>query len=161
MLISLGQEELQCILPYLDLVPINMGGRLADAGEEMKYVYFPASGIISFVYVLKSGSTAEIGLVGREGFFGVPILFGGETMPYDVVVQGNGEAYRLPANKLKQLFNSSVTFRHTLLLFCQVFITQVSQTAVCNRHHSIEQQLCRWLLLLLHRVDDVHLNITQ
>lgn len=160
-LASLSPKELDKAFPYLELVPIYIGERLGDAGERMSYAYFPISGIISFVYVLENGATAEIGLVGREGFVGIPILFGGEVTPYEVIVQGRGEAYRMPINKLKEFFNSSTEFRNTLLLFCQSFITQVSQTAVCNRHHSIEQQLCRWLLLMLDRIDDNHLNMTQ
>ena len=161
LLASLNNGELSDLLPHLELVPIDIGERLADAGEKIKHVYFLVSGIASFVYVLENGSTAEVGLVGREGFCGIPVIFGVEIMPYDIVVQGKGEAYRMPTNKLKEFFNSFVTFRHALLLFCQSFITQISQTAVCNRHHSIEQQLCRWLLLMLDRVNDVHLNMTQ
>ena len=158
---SLDSKELEGILCYLELAPLDIGERLADAGEEMNHVYFPVSGIVSFVYTLENGSTAEIGLVGKEGFVGMPVLFGGETMPYDVVVQGKGEAYRMPVHRLKELFNSSVKFRNNLMLFCQIFITQVSQTTVCNRHHSIEQQLCRWLLLMSDRLGNVHMNMTQ
>ena len=141
-LMSLNHEESEKVLPHSELVPLDIGEELVDAGEKMKYIYFPVSGIVSFLYMPENGSTAEVGLVGKEGFCGVPVLFGAEIMPYNVVVLARGEAYRMPANKLKEFFNSFVTFRNNLLLFCQAFITQVSQIAVCNRHHSIEQQLC-------------------
>lgn len=114
MLASLNYEEQASILPYLNLIPLDMGERLNDRGERIKYAYFLTSGIISFLYIMENGESAGIGIVGREGFCGIPVLFGGDSMLYDVVVLHRGEAYGISVNKLRELFNSSVRFRDNL-----------------------------------------------
>jgi CRP-like cAMP-binding protein len=127
----------------------------------MHHVYFPTSAIVSLLYVMEDGASAEIGVVGNEGIIGVALFMGGETMPNRAVVQSAGQAYRLPGQVLKQEFNRSGELQHLLLRYTQALLTQMAQTAVCNRHHSLDQQLCRWLLLSLDRLPANELVMTQ
>jgi CRP-like cAMP-binding protein len=127
----------------------------------LKHVYFPTTAIVSLLYVMLDGASAEIGVVGNEGIIGVALFMGGETMPNRAVVQSAGHAYRLKGQLLKQEFNRSGELQHLLLRYTQALLTQMSQTAVCNRHHSLDQQLCRWLLLSLDRLPANVLVMTQ
>jgi CRP-like cAMP-binding protein len=127
----------------------------------MKYVYFPITSIVSLLYVMEDGASAEIAVVGNEGILGISLFMGGETTPSRAVVQSSGDGYRLKAQLLKDEFNRAGPMLHLLLRYTQALITQMAQTAVCNRHHSIDQQLCRWLLLSLDRLPSNELKMTQ
>ncbi|MEH6354512.1 MAG: Crp/Fnr family transcriptional regulator [Marinobacter sp.] len=149
------------IFPHLKLVKLKLGDVIYESGQSVDYVYFPTSGIISMLYVLENGASAEIAAVGFEGMVGVAVFMGGESTPNRAVVQSSGVAYRLPAAELKGIFNADSGVRVLMLRFTQALISQMSQTAVCNRHHSIDQQLCRWLLLSLDRLGSNRLAMTQ
>jgi len=149
------------LFPLLELVELPLGHVLYESGGAMDHVYFPCDSIISLLYILERGASAEIAVVGNDGMVGIALFMGGETMPNRAVVQSAGHAYRLPAVALRQEFSQSGPFQHVLLRFTQALITQMSQTAVCNRHHTIEQQLCRWLLLSLDRLPGDTLTMTQ
>lgn len=146
-----------------DLEPVEMplGSVLYESGSELHHVYFPTTSIVSLLYVMLDGASAEIGVVGNEGIIGVALFMGGETMPNRAVIQSAGHAYRLKGDLLKQEFYRSGELHHLLLRYTQALLTQMAQTAVCNRHHSIDQQLCRWLLLSLDRLPDNELVMTQ
>jgi len=133
--------------PDLDLVPMPLGDALYESGVQMRHVYFPTTAIVSLLYVLQDGASAEISVVGNEGMVGVSLFMGGETTPSRAVVQSAGHAYRLKGQLLKEEFNRSGELQHLLLRYTQALLTQMAQTAVCNRHHSLDEQLCRWLLL--------------
>ena len=149
------------LLPDLELVVMPLGEVLCESNCRLDYVYFPTTCIISLLYVLENGASAEIAIVGNEGLLGISLFMGGETTPSRAVVQSAGHAYRLKAQLLKDEFNRAGPTLHLLLRYTQALITQMTQTAVCNRHHSVEQQLCRWLLLSLDRLPSDSLNMTQ
>ncbi|WP_291010721.1 Crp/Fnr family transcriptional regulator [Hydrogenophaga sp.] len=151
----------QRIAPRLEAVDLPLGLVLYESGAKMSHVYFPTSAIISLLYVLEDGASAEIAVVGNEGLVGIALFMGGETTPSRAVVQSAGKGYRLRAADIKEEFNRSGPVLHLLLRFTQALITQMSQTAVCNRHHSLDQQLCRWLLLSLDRLSGNELVMTQ
>jgi CRP-like cAMP-binding protein len=161
LLAALPPEDYQRLLPDLELVPLPLGLAVYESGGKLDYVYFPTDCIVSLLYVMKDGSSAEIAVVGAEGLVGVSLFMGGESTPSRAVVQSAGSAYRLPSKTLKREFEQSHPLQHLLLRYTQALITQMAQTAVCNRHHSVEQQLCRWLLLSLDRLDSNELNMTQ
>lgn len=161
LLAALSEDTRRRIFPKLKLVELSLGDVIYESGQTIESVYFPVDCIISLLYVMMNGSSAEISVVGREGMAGVAVVMGGESTPNRLVVQSHGHAYRLPADELKREFNDSAEVRILTLRFTQALITQMSQTAVCNRHHSIDQQLCRWLLLSLDRLDSNRLNMTQ
>ena len=148
-------------LPHLEWVDMPLGAVLYESSGKMTHVYFPEDCIVSLLFVLENGSSAEIAVVGLEGMVGISLFMGGNTTPSRAVVQSAGKAYRLRAAFLKQEFDLSSTVMHLLLRYTQALITQMTQTAVCNRHHSLDQQLCRWLLLSLDRLSGPHLVMTQ
>jgi CRP-like cAMP-binding protein len=147
--------------PNLELVPLKLGASMYEAGGKQAYVYFPTNAIVSLLYVMKNGASAEIAVVGNEGLVGISLFMGGETTPSRAVVQSAGHAYRLRSKLLKREFEFGGALQHLLLRYTQALITQMAQTAVCNRHHSIEQQLCRWLLLSADRLPTNVLAMTQ
>jgi CRP-like cAMP-binding protein len=147
--------------PHLELIPMPLGEALYESGAHLQHVYFPTTSIVSLLCVLEDGASAEIAVVGNEGILGISLFMGGETTPSRAVVQSAGHGYRLKAQPLKQEFNRVGPVRPLLLRYTQALITQMAQTAVCNRHHSIEQQLCRWLLLSLDRLSSNSLIMTQ
>jgi len=151
----------QRLLPHLELVPLPLGKVLYEPGDTMHHVYFPTNSIVSLLYVLESGASAEISVVGNEGVVGIALFMGGESTPSRAIVQSAGYAYRLPAPLLKAEFNRHGDLLVLMLRYTQALITQMAQTAVCNRHHSIDQQLCRWLLLSLDRLSGNELGMTQ
>lgn len=161
LLASLPDAEWERWRPQLELVDLPLGKVLYESGEQMKFVYLPTSGIISLLYVLNSGASAEIAVVGNEGLVGVSVFMGGGSTPSRAVVQSAGMGYRLPAEVVQAEFERSPPVMHLLLRYTQALITQMSQTAVCNRHHTLDQQLCRWLLLSLDRLPGNELVMTQ
>lgn len=155
------EEVKQRLFPELDLVALPLGKVLYESGDTMRHVYFPTDCIVSLLHVMESGASAEITVVGNEGIVGVSLFMGGESTPSRAVVQTTGAAYRLPGQRLKDEFNRHGEVMALLLRYTQALITQLMQTAVCNRHHSIDQQLCRWLLLSLDRLGGNKLAMTQ
>ena len=149
------------LYPHLKLVSMPLGTVLYESGDSLRYVYFPTDSIISLVHVLKDGSSAEISVVGNDGAVGVALLMGGETTMNRAVVQSAGFAYRLVKKHLQAEFDRHDELFNILLRYTQALITQMAQTAVCNRHHSVDQQLCRWLLLSLDRLTTNKLAMTQ
>src|ERR1700726_3897647 len=161
LLAALGPAERERIYPHLQLVPMPLGKVLYESGDVLHHVYFPTDSIVSLLYVLADGASAEISVVGNEGLIGIALFMGGETTPSRAIVQSAGYAYRLPARLLKSEFNRHRVLQLMLLRYTQALITQMAQTAVCNRHHSVDQQLCRWLLLSLDRLPSNELIMTQ
>ena len=161
LLAALPVAEFERLAPYLELVPMPLGEALYESGGRLQHVYFPTTSIVSLLYVMEDGASAEIAVVGNEGILGISLFMGGETTPSRAVVQSSGYGYRLQAQLLKQEFNRAGPMLHLLLRYTQALITQMAQTAVCNRHHSVEQQLCRWLLLSLDRLSSKSLTMTQ
>ncbi|MEQ9561872.1 MAG: Crp/Fnr family transcriptional regulator [Woeseiaceae bacterium] len=161
LLAALPPSEFERIAPHLELVTMNLGDVLYESGGQLKHVYFPTDSIVSLLYVMEDGASAEIAVVGNEGILGISLFMGGETTPSRAVVQSKGFSYRMPAQHLKLEFNRAGPMMHLLLRYTQALITQMSQTAVCNRHHSVDQQLCRWLLLSLDRLATDELAMTQ
>jgi len=161
LLASLAADDGARIFPGLELVPMSLGQVLYESGGELRHVYFPTTSIVSLIYVMIDGASAEIAVVGNDGMIGVALFMGGETMPNRAVVQSAGHAYRLRGDLLKEEFNRSGKLQHLLLRYTQALVTQMAQTAVCNRHHSLDQQLCRWLLLSLDRLPSNELVMTQ
>jgi CRP-like cAMP-binding protein len=161
LLAALPKDERHALAPFLEPVPLRLGEVLYEPGGEQAYVYFPTDSIISLLYVLENGASAEIALTGSEGVVGISLFMGGETMPAQAVVQSAGSAYRLKAAVIKKEFARAGELQHALLRFTQAVITQMALTAVCNRHHSVDQQLCRWLLLSLDRLRSNQLEMTQ
>jgi CRP-like cAMP-binding protein len=161
LLAALPAAEFDRLSPHLELVPMPLGQALYESGGHLSHVYFPTTSIVSLLYVMKDGASAEIAVVGNEGILGISLFMGGETTPSRAIVQSAGHGYRLGAQLLKQEFNRSGPVLHLLLRYTQALITQMAQTAVCNRHHSVETQLCRWLLLSLDRLDTTDLTMTQ
>ena len=160
LLAALPDAEWARWLPQLEWVDMPLGQVLYESGSTLSHVYFPTTAIISLLYVLQNGSSAEIAVVGNEGLVGISLFMGGETTPSRAVVQSAGKGLRLPAPVLKDEFKLAPVL-HLLLRYTQALITQMSQTAVCNRHHSLDQQLCRWLLLSLDRLQGNELVMTQ
>ena len=161
LLAGLPAADYERLLPQLELVPLPLGWALYESGSEQGYVYFPTDSIVSLLYVMLDGSSAEIAVAGNEGVVGIALFMGGETTPSRAVVQSAGYAYRLRASVLKAEFDRGGPLQHLLLRYTQALITQMAQTAVCNRHHSLDQQLCRWLLLSLDRLSSNRLSMTQ
>jgi CRP-like cAMP-binding protein len=146
---------------HLELVPMALGDVLYESGAKLRYVYFPTTSIVSLLYVMEDGASAEIAIVGNEGMLGISLFMGGDTTPSRAVVQSAGYGFRLKADLLKNEFERFGPTMHLLLRYTQALITQMAQTAVCNRHHSVDQQLCRWLLLSLDRLQTNDLTMTQ
>lgn len=158
---ALLQTEYDRIASDLEYIEMPLGEVIYESGEQLQHVYFPIDSIISMLYVMEDGASAEIAVVGNEGILGISIFMGGETTPSRAVVQSAGYGYKLKAQLLKNEFNRAGPVMRLLLRYTQALITQMSQTAVCNRHHTIEQQLCRWLLLSLDRLASDELSMTQ
>ncbi len=158
---ALPAEERKRLFPHLTLVEMSLGMVLYESGDALRHIYFPTDSIVSLLYVLKDGASAEIAVVGNEGAIGVALFMGGETTPSRAIVQSAGFAYRLTGRRLKLEFERHGQMLHVLLRYTQSLITQMAQTAVCNRHHSLDQQLCRWLLLSLDRLRSNQLDMTQ
>jgi CRP-like cAMP-binding protein len=161
LLAALPAAELLRLLPHLERVLLPLGGVIHESGGEQGHVYFPASGIVSLLYVMNDGAAAEIAVVGNEGMVGIALFMGGNTTPSRAVVQSAGSAWRLEGPVLKAEFARGGALQRLLLRYTQALITQMTQTAVCNRHHVLEQQLCRWLLLSLDRLPSNQLIMTQ
>jgi CRP-like cAMP-binding protein len=158
---ALPPAERARLFPYLKLVALPLGKVLYESGDRLQHIYFPTDSIISLLYVLEDGASAEIAVVGNDGAIGVALLMGGETTTNRAIVQSSGSAYQLTGTRLKQEFNRHGEVLNILLRYTQALITQMAQTAVCNRHHSVDQQLCRWLLLSLDRIASFQLKMTQ
>ena len=161
LLAALPEDERACIFPHLELVPMPLGKAVCEPGIQMRHVYFPTTCIVSLLYVMEDGASAEIAVVGNEGIVGVSLFMGGETTTSRAVVQSAGHAYRLKGQLLKDAFFRAGPMQRLLLRYTQALLTQMAQTAVCNRHHSVDQQLCRWLLLSLDRLPSNELTMTQ
>jgi CRP-like cAMP-binding protein len=161
LLAALPAAELERLSAHLELVPMRLGEILYEPGGQMQHAYFPTTAIVSLHYVMESGASAETAGVGNEGVVGISLFMGGDSTPSSAVVQTAGHAYRLAGRLLKQEFNRAGAMQHLLLRYTQALITQMIQTAACNRHHSVEQQLCRWLLLTLDRLPSQELIMTQ
>jgi len=161
LLAALPATVYEHLLPQLELVEMDLGHSLYESGGRLDYVYFPVAGIVSLLYVTAGGNSAELAVVGCEGMIGVSLFMGGETTPNRAVVQSACRAYQLPASRLKAGFAEGGALQVILLKYTQALITQISQTAVCNLHHSVDQQLCRWLLLSLDRLPRNELHMTQ
>ena len=157
----LSKTDFERVFPHLELVPMPLGEVLYESGSLLRHVYFPTTSIVSLLYVMEDGASAEIAVVGNEGMIGIALFMGGESTPSRALVQSAGHAYRLEAHVLKQEFNRAGPVMHLLLRYTQALITQMAQTAVCNRHHSVDQQFCRWLLLSLDRLPSNELIMTQ
>lgn len=161
LLAALPSAESERLAPRLELVPMRLGETLYEPGGRLQHAYFPTTAIVSLLYVVESGAAAEIAGVGNEGIVGVSLFMGGDTTPSSAVVQTGGHGYRLKSNLLMEEFNRAGAMHRLLLRYTQALITQMFQTAACNRHHSIEQQLCRWLLMTLDRLSSNELVMTQ
>ena len=161
LLAALPPAARENIFPHLKLMNLELGRAVYEAGQTAQYVYFPIDCIISLLYVMLDGASAEISVVGNEGIVGIAVFMGGESTPSRAIVQSAGSAWRLPASKLRREFNGYHEMRMLMLRYTQSLITQMAQTAVCNRHHSVDQQLCRWLLLSMDRLRGRNLTMTQ
>lgn len=161
LLAALSVGDLALIEPMLTPVSFNLGDSLYESGEKMDYVYFPTTVIISMLYIMENGATAEIGIVGNDGLLGIALFMGGATTTSRAIVQSAGNAFRMKAKDMKEEFAKGGVFQELLLRYTQALLTQISQTAVCNRLHPIEQQLCRWLLLSHDRLDSDKLVMTH
>jgi CRP-like cAMP-binding protein len=161
LLAALPAEVQNRLLPYLELVPLTFGKALYECGDTFYHVCFPTDSIVSLLYRMENGASGEISMVGNEDLVGIALFMGDEGTPSRAVVQSAGTAYRLPAQRLKAEFHCHGELQHLLLRYTRLLITQMCQTAVCNRHNSVEQQLCRWLLLSLNRLPDSRLTMTQ
>jgi len=161
LLAALPRDVQARLFPDLELVAMPLGQVLYESGDTLRHVYFPTDCIVSLLYVMESGASAEISIVGNEGLLGISLFMGGESTPSRAIVQSAGWAYRLPGQRMKDEFNRHGEMLVLLLRYTQCLITQMAQTAVCNRHHSIDQQLCRWLLLSLDRLPGNQLTMTQ
>ena len=161
LLAALPKDAYGALVPFLEPVALPLGLSVYESGAKQGYVYFPTRGIVSLLYVLENGASAEIAVTGNEGMVGIALFMGGESTPSRAVVQSAGQGYRLRAAMLKTQFESGGALQHLLLRYTQALITQMTQTAVCNRHHAVDQQLCRWLLLSLDRLPSNELVMTQ
>ena len=158
---ALPKSDFERLAPHLELIPMKLGDVLYEPGAKQRYVYFPVTSIVSLLYVMENGASAEIAIVGNEGILGISLFMGGDTTPSRAVVQSAGHGFRLKAQVLKKEFGRFGPMLRLLLRYTQALITQMAQTAVCNRHHSVDQQLCRWLLLSLDRLSSNELTMTQ
>lgn len=161
LLASLPTSDLDHLALDMDLTPLTLGQVLYDSGQTMSHAYFPLDCIVSILYVMENGDSAEIAIIGNEGIVGVPLFMGGESTPSRAIVQNAGHAYRLKSQMLKQEFNGGGAMQRLLLLFASALMTQMVQTAACNRHHTVDQQLCRWMLLSLDRLPSNQISMTQ
>ena len=161
LLAALPPADLARISDQMEAAPMPLGHVLYESGDQLQHVYFPTNSIISLLYVMEDGSSAEIAIVGSEGIVGISLFMGGETTPSRAIVQSAGQAFRVSSKVLKTEFHRAGPLQEVLLRYTQALITQMSQTAVCNRHHSVEQQLCRWLLMSLDRLGSTELSMTQ
>jgi CRP-like cAMP-binding protein len=161
LLVALPQAELQRWLAHLEYVELRLGEVLYEAGSTLSHVYFPTTAIVSLLYVMQNGESAEIAVVGNDGLVGVSLFMGGDSTSSRALVQSAGGAYRLTAQLMKEEFNRGGPVLHLFLRYTQALITQMVQTAACNRHHSLDQQLCRWLLLSLDRLQGTEMVMTQ
>ncbi|MBT2785167.1 MULTISPECIES: Crp/Fnr family transcriptional regulator [unclassified Halomonas] len=157
----LTEEELTHLLPSFEKVTLTLGQSLSESGKQMSHVYFPLDAIVSLLCVMEDGASTEIAVVGYEGVVGVSLFMGGETTPSRAIVQSAGQAYRLKGQLLKNEFYRAGSMQRLLLRYTQALLTQMAQTAVCNRHHSLDKQLCRWLLLSLDRLHSNELLMTH
>jgi CRP-like cAMP-binding protein len=160
-LAALPDVDYARLLPDLELIPMPLGWAVYESGGHMSYLYFPTTSIVSLLYVMENGSSAEIAVTGNCGLIGISLFMGGESTPSRAVVQSAGNGYRLKASILRREFALGGHLQHLALRFTQALITQMAQTAVCNRHHALDQQLCRWLLLSLDRLQSNELIMTQ
>jgi CRP-like cAMP-binding protein len=160
-LAALPAEEYDHLFPHLKLVSMPLGHVLQESGQKMSCAYFPTNSIVSRLHVMEDGASAEIAIIGNDGVVGIPLFMGGETTTNRAVVQSAGHAYQLDGKLLIQAFNRAGKLQYLLLLYTQSFLTQIAQTVACNRHHSLDQQLCRWLLLSLDRLESNELVMTQ
>jgi len=158
---ALPDNEYEPLVPKLDLVPLSLGQVIYEPHDKLSHVYFPTTAIVSLLYTMRDGTSAEIGIVGCDGVVGIAVFMGGDTMPNRAVVQSAGEALRLPVSLFRKEASQLGELHRLLLLYAQTLLTQMSQTAVCNRLHSVEQQLCRWLLLSHDRLESNELLMTQ
>ena len=158
---ALPPAERARLFPHLKLITLPLGAVLYESGDPQRHIYFPIDAIVSLLYVLKDGASAEIAVVGNDGAIGIALFMGGATTTNRAIVQSAGSAYRLTRQRLKQEFDRHGEMLYILLRYTQALITQMTQTAVCNRHHSVDQQLCRWLLLSLDRLASNQLTMTQ
>jgi CRP-like cAMP-binding protein len=161
LLAAMGEPDYQKLAPHMEHVAMQLGMAVYESGGAQGFVYFPTDSIVSLLYVLENGASTEIAVTGSEGLVGISLFMGGESTPSRAVVQSAGHGYRVRGAVLKQLFESSGDVQHLLLRYTQALITQMTQTAVCNRHHSVDQQLCRWLLLMLDRLSSSEVLMTQ
>jgi CRP-like cAMP-binding protein len=161
LLAALPAPARERLYPHLELGPLPLGEVLYESGDQLQHVYFPIASIVSLLHVTAEGASGELAVVGDEGVIGITLLMGGEAMSNRAVVQSAGHAYRLKGQLLKEEFNRSRELQHLLLRYTQALLTQMSQTTVCNRQHSVDQQLCRWLLLSLDRLSSNRLTMTQ
>ncbi len=161
LLAALSPLERERIFPHLQLIEMPLGKVVYEPGDTLRHVFFPTDCIVSMLYVMENGASAEISVVGNEGLIGIALFMGGETTPSRAIVQSAGHAYRLVGQELKDEFHRNGAMQILLLRYTQALITQMAQTAVCNRHHNVDQQLCRWLLLSLDRLATNQLTMTQ
>ena len=160
-LAALPAKDYERLLPDLELVELALGWTMSESGDHINFLHFPTSGIISLIYALENGSSRETALVGDEGMVGISVFMGGGSMPSSTEVQSAGQAYRLSRKVMQREFSSAGQLQQTALLFTQALICQTSQTAVCNQHHSLDQQMCRWLLMSIDRLHANELVVTQ
>lgn len=158
---ALPTADYKRLLPDLEPIPMPLGWTISESGDHVNFLYFPTTGIVSLIYDLEDGSSTEVALVGNEGMVGISIFMGGESMPGSMKVQSEGNAYRLSRKIMKREFAMNGKLQHLALLYTQALICQTSQTAVCNQHHTLEQQLCRWLLMSIDRLHENKMVITQ
>ena len=161
LLAALPNDVQQRLFPHLELVSLPLGKVLYESGSRLRHVYFPTDAIVSLLYVMQNGASAEISVVGNEGIVGIAVFMGGDSTPSRAIVQSAGNGYRLLSALFKEEFTRDADTRLLMLRYTQALITQMAQTAVCNRHHTVDQQLCRWLLLSLDRLSDNNLTMTQ
>lgn len=160
-LAALPAADYKRLLPDLEFVEMPLGWTMSESGDHVNFLHFPTSGIVSLIYELEDGSSSEVALVGSEGLVGISIFMGGESLPSSTAVQSAGSAFRLSRKVMKAEFALGGKLQHLALLYTQALIVQTSQTAVCNQHHSLDQQLCRWLLMSADRLHDKELVVTQ
>jgi len=160
-LAALPTVDYKRLLPELEFVEMPLGWTMSESGDHVHFLHFPTCGIVSLIYELEDGSSSEVALVGNEGMVGISIFMGGESMPSSTMVQSAGSAFRLSRKAMKSEFALGGKLQHLALLYTQALIVQTSQTAVCNQHHSVDQQLCRWLLMSADRLHDKELVVTQ
>jgi CRP-like cAMP-binding protein len=161
LLAAMPPEEFARLEPHLEFTPLPLGWTVYESGGKQGYIYFPTDAIVSLLSVLEDGFSTEIAVVGNDGVVGISLFMGGETTPSHAVVQSAGQGYRVKGSIVKSEFKRNIALQHILLRYTQALITQMTQTAVCNRHHSVDQQLCRWLLLSLDRLPSNELIMTQ